>query len=71
MRREFGSLYLDLMNGRVAQKVAGTAGGLLTGIVRALEVELLEDRLAALEDRVGTGGMLRTRNAPRGMVGHA
>lgn len=71
VRREYGALYMDLMNGRVSQKVAGTAGNLLLGIVRALEVELLEGRLAALEKRVGTGDALRARNAPRGMVGHA
>jgi hypothetical protein len=51
VRREFGALYLDLMNGRVAQKVAGTAGTLLSGIVKALEVELLETRVGQLEQR--------------------
>ena len=71
VRREYGALYMDLMNGRVSQKVAGTAGNLLSGIVRALEVELLEGRLEALEARVGTGDALRTRGAPRGVVGHA
>jgi hypothetical protein len=74
VRREYGALYLDLMNGRVSQKVAGTAGTLLTGIVRALEVELLEDRLAALEDRIGVNDAMRDRRgrgAPRGVVGHA
>ena len=74
VRREYGALYLDLMNGRVSQKVAGTAGTLLSGIVKALEVELLEERLAALEDRIGVSDQLRARNgrgAPRGVVGHA
>jgi hypothetical protein len=71
VRREYGALYLDLMNGRVSQKVAGTAGTLLNGIVKALEVELLEDRMAALEGRIGMSDGLRTRNAPRGVVGHA
>ena len=71
VRREYGALYLDLMNGRVSQKVAGTAGNLLAGIVKALEVELLEDRLAVLEDRIGVSDSLRVRNAPRGVVGHA
>jgi hypothetical protein len=52
VRREYGALYLDLMNGRISQKVAGTAGNLLSGIVRALEVELLEDRLATLEKQL-------------------
>lgn len=70
VRREYGALYLDLMNGRVSQKVAGTAGTLLSGIVKALEVELLEDRLTALEKRVGVEDIQRPRNT-RGMVGHA
>jgi hypothetical protein len=55
VRREYGALYLDLMNGRVSQKVAATAGNLLNGIVKALEVELLERRLADLEERIGVG----------------
>ena len=74
VRREYGALYLDLMNGRVSQKVAGTAGTLLSGIVKALEVELLEERLAALEERVGGNDALRARSgrgAHRGVVGHA
>ncbi|MGB6487550.1 MAG: hypothetical protein WBE91_11755 [Steroidobacteraceae bacterium] len=74
VRREYGALYMDLMNGRVSQKVAGTAGTLLSGIVKALEVELLEARLATLEERVGVSGALRTQlgqNSPRGVVGHA
>ena len=74
VRREYGALYLDLMNGRVSQKVAGTAGTLLSGIVKALEVELLEDRLAALEERIGANDALRGRRgrgAPPGVVGHA
>lgn len=53
VRREFAALYVDLLNGRVPQKVAGTAGNLLSGIVRALEVEVLERRLSDLEDRAG------------------
>ena len=74
VRREYGALYMDLMNGRVSQKVAGTAGTLLSGIVKALEVELLEQRLAELEKRVGTNGALRQqsgKNSSRGIVGHA
>lgn len=62
VRREYGALYLDLMNGRISQKVAGTAGNLLSGIVRALEVELLEGRLAALEKQLGTDDVQRSRN---------
>jgi hypothetical protein len=51
VRREYGALYLDLMNGRVSQKVAATAGNLLAGLVRVVEVEALEARLGALEKR--------------------
>jgi hypothetical protein len=73
VRREMGALYLDLLNGRVSQKVAGTAGNLLNGIVRALEVEILERRLADLEERVGGSAALRSAARPssRGVVGHA
>ena len=51
VRREYAALYVDLMNGRVTQKVAATAGNLLGGIVKALEVEVLEVRLNELEQR--------------------
>lgn len=73
VRREYGALYMDLMNGRVSQKVAGTAGNLLSGIVKALEVELLETRLTDLEDRVRDGEGLQGQRAhsSRGFVGHA
>ena len=68
VRREYGALYLDLMNGRISQKVAGTAGNLLSGIVRALEVELLEGRLAVLEKQFGVDEAQRSRSpsVPRG-----
>lgn len=68
VRREFGALYLDLMNGRVSQKVAGTAGSLLTGIVRALEVEVIERRLEELEDRAAS---IPAAAKPQRLVGHA
>lgn len=66
-RRELGSLYLDLMNGRVDRKVAGTAGNLINGIVRALEVELLEARVSEVEKRMGISeNELRQRNRQHG-----
>jgi hypothetical protein len=66
-RRELGSLYLDLMNGRVDRKVAGTAGNLINGIVRALEVELLEARVSEVEKRMGISeDELRQRNRRHG-----
>jgi hypothetical protein len=72
VRREYGALYLDLLNGRVAQKVAGTAGTLLNGIVKALEVEILEARLAELELRARITPAMRSERMrlPR-IVGHA
>jgi hypothetical protein len=45
------SLYLDLLHGRVSQKVAGTANGILCGIARTLESQQLEERIDALEKR--------------------
>jgi hypothetical protein len=70
VRREFAALYLDLLNGRVPQKVAGTAGNVLNGIVKALEVEILESRLAELEERVGIAGSFSNRFS-RGIARHA
>jgi hypothetical protein len=48
-----GALYLDLMHGRLLQKTAGAANGILCGIAKTLEAELLERRLADLDERVG------------------
>lgn len=53
VRREMARLYRDLRNDRVTPRVAGTAGYLLTGIGKVLEVELLEQRLGELEARMG------------------
>ena len=51
VRREMASLYVDLLHGRVSQKVAGTANGILCGIARTLESQQLEERIDALEKR--------------------
>jgi hypothetical protein len=67
VRREMGALYLDLLNGRVPQKIAGTAGNILSGIAKALEAETLEARLRELEDRAG----IVAREKPQRWVGHA
>jgi hypothetical protein len=66
VRRELARLYVDLRNGRVNTKVAGTGAYVLTGIVKALEVECL-DRLGALERQVALGGRERERR----LIGHA
>jgi hypothetical protein len=74
VRREYGALYMDLMTGRVPQKVAATAGNLLGGIVEALEVEILERRLSELEGRIGMSDALRSQHGQRRIgevVGHA
>jgi hypothetical protein len=72
VRREMGALYMDLMHGRVSQKVAGTANGILCGIAKTLEAETLERRLADLEQRVGVSDSPRaSRGLTRGVVGHA
>lgn len=51
VRREMAALYLDLLHGRVSQKVAGSANGILLGIARTLESQELEERIDALEKR--------------------
>jgi hypothetical protein len=53
VRRELARLYRDLRNERVSPRIAGTAGYLLTAITKCLEVELLETRIDALEQRAG------------------
>jgi hypothetical protein len=54
VRRELARLYVDLRNERVTPKIAGTSAYILTAITKAMEVELLETRLEALERRAGT-----------------
>jgi hypothetical protein len=72
VRREMGALYLDLMHGRVSQKVAGTANGILCGIAKTLEAEVFERRLADLEQRVGVSDAVRaSRGSHQGVHGHA
>jgi hypothetical protein len=67
-----GALYIDLMHGRVSQKVAGTANSILCGIAKTLEAEILERRLTDLEQRMGVSDAVRaSRSSPRGVVGHA
>ena len=65
VRRELARLYVDLRNERVTSKIAGTGAYILTAITKAIEVELLESRLEALEQRAG----VLDRPLPR-MVGH-
>jgi hypothetical protein len=67
VRRELARLYWDLRNDRVAPRVAGTAAYILTAITKAVEVELLEGRIQALE--VVAGVSKRTSRVR--MVGHA
>lgn len=65
VRRELARLYVDLRHERVTSKIAGTGAYILTAITKAMEVELLETRLEALEQRAG----VLDRPRPR-MVGH-
>jgi hypothetical protein len=52
VRRELARLYSDLRSGAVPPRVAGTGGYLLSTMIKALEVEQLEDRLNRLEEQV-------------------
>jgi hypothetical protein len=69
VRRELARLYVALRHEQVTPKIAGTGAYILTAITKAMEVELLETRLEALEHRAGVldrpGSSYRTR-----MVGH-
>lgn len=51
VRRELARLYWDLRNERVSSKLAGTGAYILGAITKALEVEILEERVQALEER--------------------
>jgi hypothetical protein len=53
VRRELARLYVDLRHERVSSKIAGTGAYILTAITKAMEIELLETRLEALEQRAG------------------
>lgn len=51
VRRELARLYADLRNDRLTPKVAGSGAYILTAITKTLEVEVIEQRIAALEER--------------------
>lgn len=68
VRRELGRLYVDLRYGRVPPKIAGTGAYLLTGMIKALEVELLEARIERLEERAEL--TLPSSRAPQRVIGH-
>lgn len=66
VRRELARLYVDLRQERVSAKIAGTGAYILTAITRVMEVELLETRLEALEERAGVVFDRPTRPNMRG-----
>ena len=68
VRRELARLYVDLRNERVTAKIAGTGAYILTAITKTLEVELLESRIEALEERAE---LIAGSPKPRGLIGHA
>lgn len=51
VRRELARLYADLRNDRVTSRVAGSGAYILTAITKTLEAEIIEHRIAALEER--------------------
>jgi hypothetical protein len=61
VRRELARLYVDLRHERVTPRIAGTGAYILTAITKAMEVELLETRLEALEQRAGVLDRPRSR----------
>lgn len=63
VRRELARLYADLRNERVTPKVAGTGAYLLTAITKTLEVEVIEQRVAALEERAAGFASTSTQRA--------
>lgn len=63
VRRELARLYADLRNGRVTPRVAGCGAYILTAITKTLEVEAIENRIAALEERAAGMPPAQTRQA--------
>lgn len=51
VRRELARLYADLRNDRVTSRVAGSGAYILTAITKTLEAEIIEQRIAVLEER--------------------
>ena len=67
VRRELANLYRALRAGEVAPRVAGSGAYILTAITKSLEVELLEKRVAELEERAaGAGVLLNGQSTPGG-----
>jgi hypothetical protein len=54
VRRELARLYTELRNGRVDPKVANSGGFLLGQITKALELEMIDERLSTLESQVAS-----------------
>jgi hypothetical protein len=65
-RRELPRLYADLRHERVSAKITGTGSYILAAITKAMEVELLDGRLEALEQRAGVLHRPRARIAGHG-----
>lgn len=63
VRRELARLYADLRNERVTPKVAGTGAYILNAITKVLEVEVIEQRLEALEERAAGFASTSTQRA--------
>lgn len=61
VRRELARLYADLRNGRVSPRVAGSGAYILTAITKTLEVEVIERRIAELEERAAAIPPAQTR----------
>lgn len=64
VRRELARLYADLRNGRVTPRVAGSGAYILTAITKTLEVEVIEERIAALEERAAGMSSQPKQQAP-------
>lgn len=55
-RRALARLFNDLRAGHVDTKTAGTAAYVLTALLKAIEIDVIDKRIAALEERtIGKG----------------
>lgn len=56
VRRQLARLYFDLRQKRVDSKTAGTGAYVLSVLLKAVEIDVIEARITALEQRASTAG---------------
>lgn len=56
VRRQLARLYFDLRQGVVDSKTAGTGAYVLSVLLKAVEIDVIDRRIAALEERANANG---------------